>query len=249
MSTQNIFDNDTFFQQYENLRKKEDNYNDLLEQPTMKKLLPDLQGKSVLDLGCGFGKNCLEFIQNGASRVVGIDISEKMLGIAKAEYANEKIEYRTMDIADVSQINEKFDLIYSSLSFHYVKDFPKLAKALYALLNENGRLLFSQEHPLVTATIDGKQHFNKDEQGNCISFTFSNYGLAGQRNTFWFVNDVIKYHRPVGEIITALANANFVIETVVEPLPTKSILEKFPTLVKEYIKPTFLIIKAKKANF
>ncbi len=53
MSRQNIFDNETFFEGYKSLRELDTNYNDLLEQPTMRKLLPDLMGKAVLDLGCG----------------------------------------------------------------------------------------------------------------------------------------------------------------------------------------------------
>lgn len=41
MSNQNIYDNDTFFEGYKALRAGETNYNDLLEQPAMAKMLPD----------------------------------------------------------------------------------------------------------------------------------------------------------------------------------------------------------------
>lgn len=62
---QNIYDNLEFFNAYKMLRETDDNYNDLLEQPAMKKLLPDLTDKRVLDLGCGFGNNCMDFIKRG----------------------------------------------------------------------------------------------------------------------------------------------------------------------------------------
>lgn len=55
---QNIYDNNEFFENYKNTRLSNDSFNELLEQPAMKRLLPDLQGKTVLDLGCGFGFNC-----------------------------------------------------------------------------------------------------------------------------------------------------------------------------------------------
>lgn len=42
-------------------------------------LCPGLKGKTVLDLGCGFGDNCKQFSKMGAKIVIGIDISEKML--------------------------------------------------------------------------------------------------------------------------------------------------------------------------
>lgn len=54
--SQNIFDNDLFFENYKALRETDDNYNDLLEQPAMNKLLPNLVDKTILDIGCGFGK-------------------------------------------------------------------------------------------------------------------------------------------------------------------------------------------------
>lgn len=87
MLEQNIFDNQNFFDGYRELRSNDNCLNDLLEQPAMKKLLPDLQGKTVLDIGCGYGHNCLDFIKRGAKKVIGIDISEKMLDVAKKESA------------------------------------------------------------------------------------------------------------------------------------------------------------------
>ena len=48
MSNQNIYDNETFFEGYKSLRAGETNYNDLLEQPAMAKMLPDLTAKDVL---------------------------------------------------------------------------------------------------------------------------------------------------------------------------------------------------------
>ncbi|WP_207649071.1 hypothetical protein [Lacrimispora sphenoides] len=50
--SQNIYDNELFFKEYMKLRG-EKSYNDLLEQPAMNKLLPDIKGKTILDIGCG----------------------------------------------------------------------------------------------------------------------------------------------------------------------------------------------------
>ena len=246
MSKQNIFDNETFFDGYKALRDSDCNANDLIEQPAMRNLLPDLNGKSVLDLGCGYGHNCIDFVGRGAARVVGIDISEKMLAVAKEESANSKIEYRNMSMTEISDFDEKFDFIYSSLAFHYVKDFDAFAKDMYSVLSEGGQLLFSQEHPIITSTVDGAGHFNKDENGEKVSYTFSNYNQPGERKIHWYVDGVIKYHRTFSNIINALANAGFVVEAVCEPTPEDRVIEKVPAWKKEYIKPNFLIIKAKK---
>ncbi len=246
MSNQNIYDNDTFFEGYKALRAGETNYNDLLEQPAMAKILPDLSGKKVLDLGCGYGHNCIDFVQRGAESVVGIDISEKMLSVAKTESKHEKIQYLNMSMTDISQLDDKFDLIYSSLAFHYVKDFDSFAKNMFSVLNKDGQLLFSQEHPIITATIDGNGHFNKDKNGNRVSYTFSNYNEPGERYVHWYVDGVVKYHRTISDVINALVKAGFIIEEVCEPVPEDWAIEKLPTIVKEYIKPNFLIVKARK---
>lgn len=55
MAKQNIYDNETFFEGYRKLREREVNANVLFEIPTLHKLIPDLNGKRVLDLGCGMG--------------------------------------------------------------------------------------------------------------------------------------------------------------------------------------------------
>lgn len=247
---QNIFDNESFFNGYRNLRRRDTCYNNLLEQPAMEEMLPDLKDKSVLDIGCGYGHNCLDFIKRGANKAVGIDISEKMLAVAKKESSHPNIEYRRMDMAEISSLNMKFDLVYSSLAFHYAENFKKLMEDIFKLLNDFGTLLYSQEHPINTAPIDEDVgHFNLDENGNKVSYTFSDYNRSGIRKIHWFGEELTKYHRPMGEILTSIAHSGFVITNVTEPLPKPWAVEKLPTIVKEYIKPNFLIIKAVKNMF
>jgi 2-polyprenyl-3-methyl-5-hydroxy-6-metoxy-1,4-benzoquinol methylase len=115
--SQSIFDNDLFFEKYRELRSKNDNYNCLVEQPAIKGLFPDLEGKAILDLGCGYGSNCVDFISKGASRVVGIDISHKMLEVAQKENSNELIEYMLLDMNHIGDIAQKFDLVLALSHF------------------------------------------------------------------------------------------------------------------------------------
>lgn len=242
----NIFDNEIFFNNYMELRNGGQNYNELLEQPAMRAHLPELADKSVLDLGCGYGDNCRDFIRRGAGKVVGIDISERMLEAAEAEQNPAGLRFIHMDMAHISELREKFDFIYSSLAFHYIKDFTRFAKDVYDLLNEGGELLFSQEHPIATATMDGLGHYNRDEAGEAVSYTMSDYSRGGKRSVHWFVDGVEKYHRTMGEIITELAGAGFHILELEEPVPSSEAIQMLPGLKKEFIKPSFMIIKARK---
>lgn len=240
--SQNIYDDQTFFESYRELRKRDDNHNVLIEQPAMAKRLPDLEGKRILDLGCGCGVNCLDFVRRGASRVLGIDLSEKMLSVAQTEAIDARIEYRHMDMTDLSAVDEQFDLIYSSLAFHYVEDISALFEEIYAHLAPGGILLFSQEHPLNTT----EGHFNRNDDGERLSYTIFDYNVPGKRVTTWFVDGVEKYHRPMGLLLTALAHAGFIIEEVCEPTAEDWALAKRLALAKELIKPCFLIIRARK---
>ena len=243
---QNIFDNEEFFKGYQELRRREQNSNDLIIDPALNALLPDLTGQTVLDLGCGDGKHCADFIGRGAKSVVGIDISEKMLHIARTENANAAIRYLNRSMTDIADLRETFDFVYSNMAFHYIEDFASFAKVLLKVLNPGGLLLFAQEHPVITATIDGKGHFHKSLAGKKLSYVFSDYGIPGERITSWFVDGVVKYHRRVSDIINALAEAGFVIERVEEPLPAEWVMETYPAYADELIKPTFLIVKARK---
>ena len=244
----NIFDDEQFFSGYQELRQREQNSNDLIIDPALDALLPDVTGKTVLDLGCGDGKHCADFIVRGAKTVVGIDISEKMLQIAQTQNANDAIRYIKMSMTDIAELGETFDLIYSNMAFHYIEDFAAFAKTLFNILNPGGLLLFSQEHPVITATIDGKGYFNRSPSGKKLSYVFSDYGVPGKRVTRWFVDGVVKYHRRISDILNVLTDAGFVIERVEEPLPEEWVTEKYPAYADELIKPTFLIVKVRKED-
>lgn len=52
---------------------------------------------------------------------------------------------------DLELPDESFDVVISSLAFHYVKDFPEMIKKIYTWLKPGGKLVFSAEHPVFTA--------------------------------------------------------------------------------------------------
>ncbi|MGN0522678.1 MAG: class I SAM-dependent methyltransferase [Eubacterium sp.] len=242
---QNIYDNDTFFSNYKSLRETDNNYNVLLEQPAMMNLIPNIKNKTVLDLGCGFGDNCKHFISIGAKSVVGIDISHNMLEVAKTKNYDKNIEYINSPLENLSLLEGKFDFVYSSLCFNYIKDFDKLVKDIANKLNQNGTLLFSQEHPIVTASAGVAGYYRIDDNGNKV-YCFCNYQEEKERRMEkWYVDGVIKYHRTFSTIINTLVDNGFTIEKAIEPIPSEYALSKREGLIKEFIKPTFLIIKAK----
>ncbi len=247
MAKQNIYDNEVFFEGYKNLRKKESNANDLFEIPALFSLLPDLNGLTILDLGCGFGEHCKGFIERGAAKVVGIDISEKMLEVAKAENADPKITYLNMPMEDLDKLDGKFDLVVSSLAMHYVDDFDGVVRNIYNLLNPGGLFVYSQENPINTCHSTGER-WTRDENGKKLHVNLKNYGVEGEHESVWFVDNVKKYHRMFSTIVNTLASNGFTIEKMIEPLPTEEILAKHPDQGDLFHKPDFLLVRAAKKN-
>ncbi|MBQ8257920.1 MAG: methyltransferase domain-containing protein [Clostridia bacterium] len=241
--SQNIFDNKDFFDGYKKIRSNEYSANNLEEKPALFSLSPDLSGKAVLDLGCGYGENCAEFKARGASTVLGVDISEKMLEVAIEEHPD--IEFLRADMSDLSFIKGKYDVVFSSLAVHYVEDFSAFAKSVYGILNPGGYFIFSQEHPLTTAPISGANWF-RDDDGNVLHYKLTDYARGGKRSTKWIVEGVEKYHRTFSEIVNSLCEAGFTIERMMEPVPTRETIERDKSWEKDLHKPNFLLVKAKK---
>ena len=245
MAKQNIYDNEVFFEGYKKLRDREFNANKLFEIPALFSLLPDLTGLTILDLGCGFGEHCKGFIERGAAKVVGIDISEKMLEVAKAENSDPKITYLNMPMEDLDKIEERFDLVVSSLAVHYVDDFAGVVKNIHNLLNPGGLFVYSQENPLNTCHSGGNR-WTRDENGNKLYLNLANYGVEGERESVWFVDNVKKYHRMFSTIVNTLVDAGFIIEKMIEPMPDEEMLKQHPDQKDLFHKPDFLLIRASK---
>ena len=245
MPKQNVYDNEVFFEGYKSIRESQVNANNVFEIPALFSMMPDLNGKKVLDLGCGFGEHCKRFVDCGASKVIGIDISKKMLEVARKENCSSKIDYINMPIEDITNLNEKFALVISSLAFHYIEDFSGVVRTVYEKLNKNGTFIFSQENPLCTCH-SGGDRWTRDEKGKKLYLNLENYGVEGERKSTWFIDDVIKYHRTFSTIVNTLVDAGFTIEKMVEPLPTDEIVVEHPEYKDLYHKPDFLLIKASK---
>src|SRR3954454_1442544 len=126
--TQNIYDDDEFFAGYSGLGRSVAGLDGAAEWPALRALLPDLQGRRVLDLGCGFGWFCRWAREQGAAAVLGVDVSEKMLARARTATPDPAIAYARADMESFEPA-AAFDLVYSSLALHYVENLERLMAA------------------------------------------------------------------------------------------------------------------------
>src|SRR5690348_3808833 len=112
---QNIYDNPEFFAGYSRLGRSIAGLDGAEEWPSLRALLPPLAGLRVLDLGCGFGWFCRWACENGAARVLGVDVSENMLARARTDTVDPAIEYMRADLEQLTLDPGSIDLAYSSL--------------------------------------------------------------------------------------------------------------------------------------
>ncbi len=214
---QNIYDNQQFFNAYSQLSRSIHGLDGAPEWPAIRTILPNLQDKKVVDLGCGYGWFCRYAQEQGAASVLGLDISQKMLNKAAEMTQNTKIEYCQQDLANLQLKTEYYDLAYSSLTLHYVEDLARLFDTVYQSLAVGGQFIFTAEHPIYTAP--AQQNWHIDKHGN-KSWSINHYQLEGQRISNWLADGVIKQHRMLGTFINLLVQSGFVISHLNEWGPT-----------------------------
>src|SRR5215472_8118555 len=162
--TQNLYDDAEFFAGYSRLGRSVEGLEGAAEWPALRALLPDLRGLRVVDLGCGFGWFCRWAREHGAARVLGIDVSQRMLARAEAMTNDQAIAYVRADMERLCLARASFDLAYSSLALHYVVNLPGLLATVHDALVPCGWLVFSVEHPIFTAPT--RPHWSVNADGH-----------------------------------------------------------------------------------
>ncbi len=205
-----------------------------------------------------------KFISMGA-KVTAIDVSETMIKITKERTCN-KADVLNLDLNNELPFKDnKFDIVVSSLTLHYIKDLKKTFSEFKRILKPNGILLFSVHHPCMDIKdFEDENYFitklykEKWEKGVLFSvhhpcmdikdFEDENYFITKLYKEKWekggVVVDVQFFHRPLQEIINTTTKY-FNLECLVEPTPEESFKEKdldnYNYLSKN---PHFLIIKS-----
>ncbi|MBN3006628.1 SAM-dependent methyltransferase [Chromobacterium alkanivorans] len=245
--TQNIYDNPDFFHGYSQLGRSTEGLAGAAEWPVLQAMLPAIAGKDVLDLGCGYGWFCRWAREQNAADVLGLDVSEKMLATAAQMTADKSIRYARADLdaldpAALGLADASRDLVYSSLTFHYLKDLAGLLRAARRVLRADGRLVFSIEHPIYMASRQpGWLH---DAQGR-KSWPVDSYQMEGERVTHWLADGVVKQHRTLGTLLNLTLAAGFQLCHVEDWGPSDAQIAARPELAEERERPMLLLVSAR----
>jgi len=241
---QNIYDDPTFFAGYSALPRSVEGLAAAPEWPALRALLPDMNGLRVVDLGCGFGWFCRFARGAGAARVVGLDLSERMLDRARGETRDDAITYQRADLEHLELPQAAFDLAYSSLALHYVEDLGRLFATVHRALVPGARFVFSIEHPIFMAS--RRPGWITDAEGR-KSWPVDSYHMEGPRRTDWLADGVLKYHRTLGTTLNLLIRNGFAIRHVEDFGPSEAEIAARPDLAEERERPMFLLVAADRA--
>lgn len=233
------YDKEEFFHHYTLKRASKENPNDTIEKPIFIDLVGDVSQLNILDLGCGDGKFGIDLMNAGCKSYSGVEGSFNMHHTAVKNlqtYKNITLVNSTIENWDFP--TNHFDLVISRLVIHYIQDIDALFKRIYDSLTDDGRLIFSIEHPVITSTLQ--------TNGQRTNWLVDNYFVSGIREQEWLGSTVYKYHRTIEDYFQALKSAGFKIESLRESLPKREHFEKEETYLRRLRIPLFLFLAATK---
>ena len=209
-------------------------HNAYYERPATLSLLPDVKGKRILDAGCGPGVYAEILVGMGAE-VVALDANHKMVAAARARLG-EKAQVIQASLEKPLDLLEEegFDMIVAPLVMDYIYDWRGTFSEFHRVLKKGGVLVFSIEHPVM-------KFIDHQERGNYFQVERVAYTWRG----FGTPVEVPSYRRSLAEIFNPLFENGFMLDTVLEPLPTAEFQENDPQEYEQLLRePGFMCIRA-----
>jgi malonyl-CoA O-methyltransferase len=118
-----------------------------LEEPWVGKLLGDVSGLEVADIGCGTGRHALRLAAAGAI-VQALDFSEGMLARARAKAGGMSIVFQTHDLArPLPFAGRSFDRVVCGLVIDHIADLGGLFREMHRICRPSGFVVVSVMHP------------------------------------------------------------------------------------------------------
>jgi ubiquinone/menaquinone biosynthesis C-methylase UbiE len=210
-------------------------FNAYYERPATLSLLPDVNGKNVLDAGCAAGWYSKWLLDHGAS-ITALDFSPNMIKMTRKRLGD-NAEIKQADLNEPLTFIEdtSTDIVLSSLTLHYIKNWELPLSEFSRILKPSGHLVFSVHHPFMDFAVFHRENY------------FATELLTDEWDTSAGKVKVQFYRRPLHKIISSILQAGFTIEKLLEPMPTEKFRDAQPEIYKKLTKkPHFLFIRARK---
>lgn len=210
-------------------------HNAYYDRPNTLGLMPDVEGKSILDAACGPGKYAEILLAKGAE-VTGVDISAEMIKLAR-QRNKDKGKFFTHDLSLPMNMfaDESFHIVLCALALHYIEDWTLTIREFHRVLKPDGLLVISIEHPFFEYNYFKSEKYFDVEHVTC---TWNGFGKPTAMNSF---------RRPLSECLLPLTNNGFYIDKLIEPKPIAAFKKFDPKHFAELNAfPAFMSIRAVK---
>ena len=180
------------------------------------KLLGDLKGRRVLELGCGGAQCSIAFAKQGAT-AIGVDFSAEQLAFARrlCEREGVKVELHHGDLADLAFLRgDSIDTVFSAYAFGFVDDLSRVFRQVHRVLKPGAPLVFSLPHPSYDLIDDD----DPDQPLLIRRSYFDRSPIDYEFNGIQFTD----FHHTVGDLFMALVRSSYRVDTILEPEPTPS---------------------------
>ncbi len=211
--------------------------------PAILGMLGNVRNRNILDVACGTGYFA-KILKDKGANVVGVDISEKMIKIAKEKYEETGIKFLVRDAKDLEGIaSNQFEFVISNMSFHAIKDVSETIDEIARVIQTGGKLIFSIPHPWT-------QEAETVKERDQYYLRLKTYKTPSEvKDKTYGKKGIVLYHRPLEFYIKKLTDHRFEItnfaEISVEHLKGNLIGDhKLLQHKREF--PSFLIIGATK---
>lgn len=227
--------------------------------PVLMELSGSLNGRSVLEMGCGNGYLGPTFVKAGVSELVLMDISEHNIGYASQLNTDPLVNFLVHDATVPWPLAaESFDVVYSNMMLNEVEDIITPLVQAFRVLKPQGQLLFSVTHPawdlfVYAQHLAGKPMEKMKGLGGYFNRGMARYIMGAQSKTRPDVGEkyavdfeVEHYQRPLSDFFAALKNAGFVVTDMIEPELTPALLAENPRFQEYAELPVGLVFRAVK---
>lgn len=236
-----VYDEKDFLAGFLKRRERKESPNNAIEKPIICELLGDVEGKAILDLGCGEGSFGNELLSSGAASYTGIEGSREMALLASRATAQLGGQIRLEDLESFQAEGSQYDLIVSRFVIHYLADIRHLFREVKQALVPGGKFVFTVQHPLTTSSFASKAQ--GERRGDWL---VDDYFREGERSEPWISKTVVKHHRTTETYFTALIEAGFAVTALREGKPDSSNFESAAEFERRERIPLMLILSAQK---
>ncbi|MBC8138441.1 MAG: class I SAM-dependent methyltransferase [Fibrella sp.] len=198
-----------------------------LESGTVLSALPEINGKFVVDIGCGTGRFALQLSRMGAERVLGIDLSEEMLAVAsrKAERGDlaDFVTWRRGDLLErLPLADNSADIVVCALTLSFLPEVRWVFRELSRVVSPGGSLVVSDYHPhgLAQARAEAIRHDGNKDRSPYLRFT----SASGEECR------IAQYVHTVSDLFLAGKEAGLTLTFLAEPIADRRISNTYPGL-------------------